>query len=146
MKSNGRGRRVNRNHRYGKRREGRWTPTRAKAQDTRASPYSLDTHLLVFVVFLRVILSVPNFPARFCHCALLAACFCRRVFALYTFVGSPFSRYPSYTFHSPCTYNPPCIFHPCCIFHPHHHRCPSTAAYLDVDYTHNLLEEDYSFH
>src|SRR6218665_1361386 len=33
--------------RYGMRREGRWTPTRAKAQDTRASPYtaySLETH------------------------------------------------------------------------------------------------------
>src|SRR6218665_3675246 len=32
--------------RYGRRREGRWTPTRAKAQDTRASPYSLETHLV----------------------------------------------------------------------------------------------------
>ena len=31
---------------HGRRREGRWTPTRAKAQDTRASPYRLETHLV----------------------------------------------------------------------------------------------------
>jgi len=39
MKSNGRWRRVNgKTSRCGRRRERRWTPTRAKAQDTRASP------------------------------------------------------------------------------------------------------------
>src|SRR6218665_2464083 len=31
---------------YGKRREGRWTPIRAKAQDTRASPNSWETRLV----------------------------------------------------------------------------------------------------
>src|SRR6218665_206313 len=31
---------------YGKRREGRWTPIRAKAQDTRANPNSWETHLV----------------------------------------------------------------------------------------------------
>jgi len=48
MKSNGRWRTVNgKTPRYGRRRERRWTPTRAKAQDTitRASPNSLETHL-----------------------------------------------------------------------------------------------------
>jgi len=25
----------------------KWTPTRAKAQDTRANPYSLETHLVM---------------------------------------------------------------------------------------------------
>src|SRR6218665_2351525 len=34
------------NTKYGKRREGRWTPIRAKAQDTRANPNSWETHLL----------------------------------------------------------------------------------------------------
>src|SRR6218665_4099045 len=34
------------NTKYGRRREGRWTPTRAKAQDTRANPNSLETHLV----------------------------------------------------------------------------------------------------
>src|SRR6218665_3581566 len=33
------------NTKYGKRREGRWTPIRAKAQDTRANPNSWETHL-----------------------------------------------------------------------------------------------------
>ncbi len=32
--------------RYGRQRERRWTPTRAKAQDTRASPNSLETHIV----------------------------------------------------------------------------------------------------
>src|SRR6218665_350582 len=31
---------------YGKRREGRWTPIRAKAQDTRANSNSWETHLV----------------------------------------------------------------------------------------------------
>src|SRR6218665_3788936 len=31
---------------YGRRREGRWTPIRAKAQDTRANPNSWETHLV----------------------------------------------------------------------------------------------------
>src|SRR6218665_588997 len=34
------------NTKYGKRREGRWTPVRAKAQDTRANPNSWETHLV----------------------------------------------------------------------------------------------------
>src|SRR6218665_1118557 len=34
------------NIKYGKRREGRWTPIRAKAQDTRANPKSWETHLV----------------------------------------------------------------------------------------------------
>src|SRR6218665_3190166 len=34
------------NTKYGKRREGRWTPIRAKAQDTRANPDSWETHLV----------------------------------------------------------------------------------------------------
>src|SRR6218665_1308857 len=33
------------NTKYGKRREGRWTPIRVKAQDTRANPNSWETHL-----------------------------------------------------------------------------------------------------
>src|SRR6218665_294668 len=32
------------NIKYGRRREGRWTPIRAKAQDTRANPNSWETH------------------------------------------------------------------------------------------------------
>ena|SRR6218665_158903 len=32
------------NTKYGRRREGRWTPIRAKAQDTRANPSSWETH------------------------------------------------------------------------------------------------------
>src|SRR6218665_1491607 len=31
---------------YGRRREGRWTPIRANAQDTRANPNSWQTHLV----------------------------------------------------------------------------------------------------
>src|SRR6218665_2910607 len=47
MKSNGRGRKVKgKTPRYGRQRERRWTPTRAVAQDTRASPNSLETHLV----------------------------------------------------------------------------------------------------
>ena len=47
MKSNGRWRRVNgKAPSYGRRRERQWTPTRAKAQDTRVSPNSLETHLV----------------------------------------------------------------------------------------------------
>src|SRR6218665_2203697 len=47
MKFNGRGRRVNlKTPSYGRRRERRWTPTWAEAQDTRASPNSLETHLV----------------------------------------------------------------------------------------------------
>src|SRR6218665_1621055 len=42
MKSNGRGRVNGKTPRYGRRRERRWTPTRAKAQDI--SPNSLETH------------------------------------------------------------------------------------------------------
>src|SRR6218665_4024777 len=34
------------NTKYGKRKEGRWTPIRAKTQDTRASPNSWETHLV----------------------------------------------------------------------------------------------------
>src|SRR6218665_3400899 len=34
------------NTKYGKRRQGRWTPIRAKAQDTRANPNSWETHLV----------------------------------------------------------------------------------------------------
>src|SRR6218665_872264 len=34
------------NTKYGKRREGQWTPIRAKAQDTRANPNSWGTHLV----------------------------------------------------------------------------------------------------
>src|SRR6218665_1750973 len=34
------------NTKYGQRREGRWTPIRAKAQDTRANPNSWETHLV----------------------------------------------------------------------------------------------------
>src|SRR6218665_1545003 len=34
------------NTEYGKRREGRWTPIRAKVQDTRANPNSWETHLV----------------------------------------------------------------------------------------------------
>ena len=34
------------NTKYGRRREGRWTPIRAKAQDTRANPSSWETHLV----------------------------------------------------------------------------------------------------
>src|SRR6218665_120302 len=34
------------NIKFGKRREGRWTPIRAKAQDTRANPNSWETHLV----------------------------------------------------------------------------------------------------
>src|SRR6218665_2616778 len=34
------------NTKYGKQREGRWTPIRAKAQDTRANPNSWETHLV----------------------------------------------------------------------------------------------------
>ena len=34
------------NTKYGKRREERWTPIQAKAQDTRANPNSLETHLV----------------------------------------------------------------------------------------------------
>src|SRR6218665_1622035 len=43
LKSNGR---KMENIKYGKRREGRWTPIRAKAQDTRANPNSWETHLV----------------------------------------------------------------------------------------------------
>src|SRR6218665_3943835 len=32
------------NTKYGTRREGRWTPIRAKAQDTKANPSSWETH------------------------------------------------------------------------------------------------------
>src|SRR6218665_502622 len=47
MKFNGRLRRVDgKTPRYGRQREKRCTPTRAKAQDTRASPNSLETHLV----------------------------------------------------------------------------------------------------
>jgi len=34
------------NTKYGKRREERWTPIRARAQDTRANPNSWETHLV----------------------------------------------------------------------------------------------------
>src|SRR6218665_216254 len=34
------------NTKYGRRREGRWTPIRAKAQDTRANPNSWEIHLV----------------------------------------------------------------------------------------------------
>ena len=34
------------NIKYGRRREGRWTPIRAKAQDTSANPNSWETHLV----------------------------------------------------------------------------------------------------
>src|SRR6218665_980993 len=34
------------NIKYGRRREGRWTPIRAKTQDTRANPNSWETHLV----------------------------------------------------------------------------------------------------
>src|SRR6218665_3247819 len=34
------------NTKYGRRRVGRWTPIRAKAQDTRANPNSWGTHLV----------------------------------------------------------------------------------------------------
>ena len=34
------------NTKYGRRREGQWTPIRAKAQDTRANPSSWETHLV----------------------------------------------------------------------------------------------------
>src|SRR6218665_2509553 len=34
------------NIKYGRRREGRWTPIRAKAQDTKANPNSWETHLV----------------------------------------------------------------------------------------------------
>src|SRR6218665_1236913 len=34
------------NTKHGKRREGRWTPIRVKAQDTRANPNSWETHLV----------------------------------------------------------------------------------------------------
>ena len=34
------------NTKYGRRRERRWTPIRAKAQDTRANPNSWETHLV----------------------------------------------------------------------------------------------------
>src|SRR6218665_3718425 len=34
------------NTKYGKRREGRWTPIGTKAQDTRANPNSWETHLV----------------------------------------------------------------------------------------------------
>src|SRR6218665_3247798 len=34
------------NTKYGKRKEGRWTPIRAKAQDTRANPNSWETHIV----------------------------------------------------------------------------------------------------
>ena len=34
------------NTKYGGRREGRWTPIRAKAQDTRANPNSWETYLV----------------------------------------------------------------------------------------------------
>src|SRR6218665_288607 len=37
---------INRWLKYGRRREGRWTPIRAKAQDTRANPNSWETHLV----------------------------------------------------------------------------------------------------
>ena len=47
MKFNGRGRRANgKTQRYGRWRESRRTPTRGKVQDTRASPNSLETHLV----------------------------------------------------------------------------------------------------
>src|SRR6218665_1333417 len=45
LKSNGRYERME-NTKYGRRREGRWTPTRAKAQGTRANPNSWETHLV----------------------------------------------------------------------------------------------------
>src|SRR6218665_2523081 len=34
------------NTKYGRRRQGQWTPIRAKAQDTRANPNSWETHLV----------------------------------------------------------------------------------------------------
>src|SRR6218665_2616916 len=34
------------NTKYGKRREGQWTPIRANAQDTRVNPNSWETHLV----------------------------------------------------------------------------------------------------
>src|SRR6218665_604781 len=34
------------NIKYGRRREGQWTPIRAKAQDNRANPNSWETHLV----------------------------------------------------------------------------------------------------
>src|SRR6218665_2441736 len=34
------------NTKYGRRKEGRWTPIRAKAQDTRTNPNSWETHLV----------------------------------------------------------------------------------------------------
>src|SRR6218665_3061951 len=46
MKSNGKPRVNGKTPRCGRRRERRWTPTRAKAQDTRASPNSLETHIV----------------------------------------------------------------------------------------------------
>jgi len=45
LKSNGRYERME-NTKYGRRREGRWTPIRAKAQDTRVNPKSWETHLV----------------------------------------------------------------------------------------------------
>jgi len=42
----GEGEWMEKTSRYGRRREIRWTPTRTKGQDTRASPNSLDTHLV----------------------------------------------------------------------------------------------------
>src|SRR6218665_186988 len=45
LKSNGRLERME-NTKYGRRREGQWTPIRAKAQDTKANPNSWGTHLV----------------------------------------------------------------------------------------------------
>src|SRR6218665_2445852 len=45
LKSNGRQERME-NTKHGRRREGRWTPIRVKAEDTRANPNSWETHLV----------------------------------------------------------------------------------------------------
>src|SRR6218665_4021093 len=57
------------NTKYGKRREGRWTPLRAKAQDTRANHNSWKTHLvrkrwdigLLQALSLRIMMMMMNY-------------------------------------------------------------------------------------
>src|SRR6218665_1056611 len=67
------------NTKYGKRREGRWTPIQAKAQDTRADPNSWETHLvrkrwdigLLRALSLRIMMMMMmmmNVPSKLCVC------------------------------------------------------------------------------
>src|SRR6218665_2000222 len=90
------------NTKYGKRREGRWTPIRVKVQDTRANPNSWETRLVRnrWDIGLLRVLSPRTMMMMFIFTSYYSSTYCQDLSFLFIFSQVTNALYILISYHS----------------------------------------------